>query len=100
MVLMAASRCLEMMPHQHKLRRCQSQFNPAVCGVISAAKGCIFSRSMPIHRDLRDLSWPRRMRDETMGEISLRMVDGTDIVVPSSLEAITTYVILEQEKWF
>jgi FkbM family methyltransferase len=35
-----------------------------------------------------------------MDEISLRMVDGTDIVVPSSLEAITTYVILEQEKWF
>ncbi|SDS06177.1 FkbM family methyltransferase [Bradyrhizobium canariense] len=35
-----------------------------------------------------------------MGEISLRMVDGTHIVVPSSLEAFTTYVILEQEKWF
>jgi FkbM family methyltransferase len=35
-----------------------------------------------------------------MGEMSLRMVDGTQIVVPSSLDAITTYVILEQEKWF
>jgi len=35
-----------------------------------------------------------------MGEMSLRMVDGTHIMVPSSLEAITTYVILEQEKWF
>jgi FkbM family methyltransferase len=35
-----------------------------------------------------------------MNEMSLRMVDGTDIVVPSSLDAITTYVILEQEKWF
>jgi FkbM family methyltransferase len=35
-----------------------------------------------------------------MGEISLRMNDGTHIVVPSSLEAITTYVVLEQEKWF
>lgn len=35
-----------------------------------------------------------------MDEISLRMNDGTHIVVPSSLEAITTYVILEQEKWF
>jgi FkbM family methyltransferase len=28
------------------------------------------------------------------------MTDGTKIVVPTSLEAITTYVILEQEKWF
>jgi FkbM family methyltransferase len=35
-----------------------------------------------------------------MCEISLRMTDGTKIVVPTSLEAITTYVILEQEKWF
>jgi FkbM family methyltransferase len=35
-----------------------------------------------------------------MGEMSLRMADGTHIVVPSSLDAITTYVILEQEKWF
>jgi FkbM family methyltransferase len=34
-----------------------------------------------------------------MHEMSLRMVDGTQIVVPSSLESITTYVILEQEKW-
>jgi FkbM family methyltransferase len=36
----------------------------------------------------------------SMSEISLRMTDGTQIVVPASLEAITTYVILEQEKWF
>jgi FkbM family methyltransferase len=35
-----------------------------------------------------------------MGEMSLRMADGTRIVVPASLDAITTYVILEQEKWF
>jgi FkbM family methyltransferase len=35
-----------------------------------------------------------------MGELSLRMADGTHIIVPSSLDAITTYVILEQEKWF
>ena len=35
-----------------------------------------------------------------MAELLLRMADGTRIVVPSSLEAITTYVILEQEKWF
>jgi FkbM family methyltransferase len=35
-----------------------------------------------------------------MAELSLRMVDGTHIVVPASLDAITTYVILEQEKWF
>jgi FkbM family methyltransferase len=34
-----------------------------------------------------------------MDEMSLRMVDGTQIVVPSSLDSITTYVILEQEKW-
>src|SRR6202043_511214 len=35
-----------------------------------------------------------------MRELSLLMRDGTHIVVPSSLDAITTYVILEQEKWF
>lgn len=35
-----------------------------------------------------------------MSEISLRMIDGTQIVLPASLDAITTYVILEQEKWF
>ncbi len=35
-----------------------------------------------------------------MAELSLRMVDGTEITAPSSLEAITTYVLLEQEKWF
>lgn len=35
-----------------------------------------------------------------MSEISLRMTDGTHIVLPDSLNAITTYVILEQEKWF
>jgi FkbM family methyltransferase len=35
-----------------------------------------------------------------MGDMSLRMTDGTRIVVPSSLDAVTTYVILEQEKWF
>jgi FkbM family methyltransferase len=40
------------------------------------------------------------MRDDTMAELLLRMVDGTRVMVPSSLEAITTYVILEQEKWF
>jgi FkbM family methyltransferase len=35
-----------------------------------------------------------------MDEMFLRMADGTHIVVPSSLSAITTYVILEQENWF
>jgi FkbM family methyltransferase len=35
-----------------------------------------------------------------MGEMSLRMADGTHIVVPASLDAYTTYVVLEQEKWF
>ena len=35
-----------------------------------------------------------------MSELSLRMIDGTEIVLPPSLNAITTYVILEQEKWF
>src|SRR6202166_717331 len=35
-----------------------------------------------------------------MDEMTLRMADGTLIVVPCSLDAITTYVILEQEKWF
>ena len=35
-----------------------------------------------------------------MDDMLLRMADGTRIVVPPSLDAITTYVILEQEKWF
>ena len=35
-----------------------------------------------------------------MGELILRMADGTHIAVPASLDSITTYVILEQEKWF
>jgi FkbM family methyltransferase len=35
-----------------------------------------------------------------MDDLSLRMIDGTHVVVPCSLDAITTYVILEQEKWF
>ena len=37
---------------------------------------------------------------DLMGELILRMADGTHIAVPSSLDSITTYVILEQEKWF
>ncbi len=35
-----------------------------------------------------------------MSEIALRMADGTEIVLPASLNAITTYVVLEQERWF
>ncbi|MBN8982264.1 MAG: FkbM family methyltransferase [Rhizobiales bacterium] len=35
-----------------------------------------------------------------MTEFSLRMSDGTHIVLPPSLSAITTYVLLEQEQWF
>ena len=33
-----------------------------------------------------------------MAELILRMADGTHIAVPASLDSITTYVILEQEK--
>lgn len=33
-------------------------------------------------------------------ELSLRLSDGTTIVVPASLNSITTYVVLEQEAWF
>jgi FkbM family methyltransferase len=51
-------------------------------------------------RPFRDPSFLRHIRDDTMAEISLRMTDGTHIVVPASLDAITTYVVLEQEKWF
>jgi FkbM family methyltransferase len=35
-----------------------------------------------------------------MDALSLRLAGGTILVVPPSLEAITTYVLLEQEKWF
>lgn len=35
-----------------------------------------------------------------MSELVLQMADGAHIVVPASLDSITTYVILEQEKWF
>ena len=34
-----------------------------------------------------------------MDELSLRLSDGTTIVVPASLNSITTYVVLEQEDW-
>jgi FkbM family methyltransferase len=55
---------------------------------------------MQIDKEPPDLSFLTQLRDDTMDELSLRMVDGTHIVVPASLDAITTYVILEQEKWF
>jgi FkbM family methyltransferase len=35
-----------------------------------------------------------------MSELTLRLADGTLIVLPASLETITTYVLLEQETWF
>jgi FkbM family methyltransferase len=35
-----------------------------------------------------------------MTDLTLRMVDGTQIVVPASLDSMTSYVILEQETWF
>src|SRR5262252_3865467 len=35
-----------------------------------------------------------------MGELSVRLLDGTELAVPASLGAITTYVLLEQEAWF
>ena len=35
-----------------------------------------------------------------MSELSLRLTDGTLIVVPASLQTISTYVLLEQEAWF
>jgi FkbM family methyltransferase len=35
-----------------------------------------------------------------MNELTLRLSDGTLIVVPASLTTITTYVLLEQEAWF
>jgi FkbM family methyltransferase len=35
-----------------------------------------------------------------MTEMLLRMTGGSHIVVPASLDAMTTYVILEQETWF
>ncbi len=35
-----------------------------------------------------------------MGEMSLRLADGTGLILPDSLESITTYVVLEQEAWF
>src|SRR5882672_8526302 len=35
-----------------------------------------------------------------MRELILRLADGTLILVPASLSAMTTYVLLEQEAWF
>lgn len=37
---------------------------------------------------------------EISDELCLRLADGTLLLVPRSLDSITTYVILEQEKWF
>src|SRR3974390_2600483 len=35
-----------------------------------------------------------------MAELSLRLTDGSVLVLPASLDAITTYVVLEQGAWF
>lgn len=35
-----------------------------------------------------------------MTDLSLRMNDGTQIIVPASLNSITTFILLEQERWF
>jgi FkbM family methyltransferase len=35
-----------------------------------------------------------------MIDLSLRLTDGSVLVLPASLDAITTYVVLEQEAWF
>ena len=35
-----------------------------------------------------------------MTEITLRLAEGSLLVLPASLNAITTYVVLEQEAWF
>lgn len=35
-----------------------------------------------------------------MNALILRLVDGTAIAVPSTLDAMTTYILLEQETWF
>jgi hypothetical protein len=35
-----------------------------------------------------------------MRELILRLADGTLILVPASLSAMTTYVLLEREAWF
>jgi FkbM family methyltransferase len=35
-----------------------------------------------------------------MAELSLRLTDGSVLVLPASLDAITTCVVLEQEAWF
>jgi FkbM family methyltransferase len=36
----------------------------------------------------------------TAAEFPLRMTDGTVVLCPASLDAVTTYVLLEQERWF
>src|SRR5258707_9420693 len=89
------------MPRQSQTRPRQSPTQPAACNGIFNAEGmnvsAIYAKT---RRSPGDLASLRHIRDDKMGEMSLRMVDGTHIVVPSSLGAITTYVILEQEKWF
>jgi FkbM family methyltransferase len=35
-----------------------------------------------------------------MNELTLRLKSGATLVVPASLDSITTYVLLEQEQWF
>jgi FkbM family methyltransferase len=46
---------------------------------------------------------PRSSRDRSPAAgstLTLAMRDGTKVVVPRSLEVISTYVLLEQERWF
>ena len=35
-----------------------------------------------------------------MDDLTVRLADGTSVVVAASLSTITTYVLLEQEAWF
>jgi FkbM family methyltransferase len=38
--------------------------------------------------------------DDRESDLCVRLANGTQLLVPSSLNAITTYVVLEQERWF
>jgi FkbM family methyltransferase len=73
---------------------------PAAAGPISVSARDEYSCDPCDTGALTILTPSDQHRDDAMAELSLRMVGGTVIVVPASLDSMTSYVILEREIWF
>src|ERR1700760_1577909 len=93
-------RCVGAMPRRLKLSRRESRCNRPRLALFRPQEGETCGDPCQYTVIPHDLSPLRQLRDGTMADMLLRMTDGTQIAVPASLDAMTTYVILEQETWF